>query len=103
MSTITPTYPNVIRVRHELAIALTAMLILISFILIVTTIFVIVLSTTPDAYQADQIPVVRNLIIPIPVPTPPATEFQSMLTATPSPASVRTGNQAAIPFPVPTP
>ncbi len=103
MSTTTLTYPGNIRVRHALAILLITILVIASVVLIANAILVIVSSTTQNVYQADQIPVVRNLIIPIPVPTPPTTEIQALPSETPIPVSVGTREPSVMPLPVPTP
>jgi hypothetical protein len=103
MFTITPTYPNIIRVRRLLAIGLTAILILTSFVLIVAAILVVVLSITQDAYQADKIPVVQNLISPIPIPTPPTAGLLPVPSETPSPTIVEVSGPSLLPVPVPSP
>ena len=67
MCTTTHTASRVIRCRRALIIGLIAILILASLALIAGA-FLGRGSITPDGYQADLIPVVRNLVIPVPSP-----------------------------------
>jgi hypothetical protein len=68
MSTTTIDYPNVIRVRHRLAIQLIKILIILILALIAGAILAKVSSAPRDPFHADLIPVVQNSITPISTP-----------------------------------
>jgi hypothetical protein len=101
MCTTTLTYPRVIRFRGVLAIGLIAILILASLALIAGLILGVLSSTTRDGYQADQIPVVRKLVIP--VPTPAVAEIQPVASQISTPSPVGPVERSVVPVPVPTP
>ena len=96
------TCPRVIPCRDVLVIGLIAILVIASLALSAVAILDIWSSTARDGYEADQIPVVRNLVIP--VPTPAAAEikplvhlrFQRLVLWRPLKPSL-------VPVPVPTP
>ena len=75
---------------------------MISLVLIAGTILVIVSSTDRAANLVDTVPVVQNSIIPIPVPTPPAT-IQPIPFETPGTSSSVASESSVVPVPVPTP
>jgi len=56
--------------------ALLIILILISLVLIVGVVRILERSKTPDAFQADPVPVVKNMVTPIVVPTAPSADEQ---------------------------
>lgn len=101
MCTTTLTYPRVIRFRRVLVIGLIAILILASLTSIAGLILDILSLTTPDGYQADQIPVVRNLVIPVP-PSAMA-EVQLAASQIPTPTSAGPVEPSVVPVLVPTP
>jgi hypothetical protein len=70
MSANKPADPKALHVRRVLLIGLVAILIVMSVALVAGAISTIVSSKTRVDYQADQIPVVHNLVIPILVLTP---------------------------------
>ena len=94
MCTATHTYPRVVRFRRVLAIGLTAILILAGLAFIAGLILGILSSTTPDSYQADRIPVVRNLGIP--VPTPAVAEIQPFASQISCPSPVGPVKSSAV-------
>lgn len=98
MCTATHTHPRVIRFRGVLVIGLTAILILASLAFIAGLILGILSSTTPDDYQADRIPVVRNLGIP--VPTPAVAEIQTVAPQISTPSQVGPVKPSAVPVPI---
>ena len=100
MSTTTPSYPDVTCVRRAFAVGLIAILILISLALIAYTILDMFSSVTRDAHQADRIPVVNNLIIPVPMP--PTADIQSGPSEKSIPTYARAGEPSVVPVPVPT-
>ena len=105
MSTITLTYPRVIRIRRFWTIGSVAILLITSLVLIAAVILTIAKSTPTNSFQPDVLPVVRNSIMPIavPVPTPPIAEFQAIPSKTPIPASAVANEPSIIPVPVATP
>jgi hypothetical protein len=103
MSTTTFTYPHHIRVRHVLALGLIAILILISLVLIANAILGRLSPTTQDAFQADRIPVVQNLLSPVLIPTPATADNQSVPSDPPVLASVVASEPSGLSIPVPTP
>jgi hypothetical protein len=105
MSTTTINYPNVIGVQHSLTIQLIKILIIISLALITNAILVKVSSASSNSFQADMVPVVQNLIMPISVlvPTPHIAYIQPTPSKTPASASMVANEPSAIPVPAPTP
>ena len=105
MSTLARPSPAVVRMQHIVTIGLTAILILTSLVLIASAILTIVSSTIKDknAIQADLIPVVRNSITPIAVPTSPITNIRPSSSKTFTPIIVGTNKSPVLPVPVPTP
>ena len=99
MSTVTISYPNVIREQRVPVNGL--VWILVSLVLIASTILVIVISANADL--ADRVPVPQNSIAVIPVPTPSTAEIQPIPSETPAPFSGQTSEPAIIAVPVPTP
>ena len=102
MSTVSLSYPDVIRVRRVPAIGL--ILILSSFVLMAITILAIVISAA-NADLAGRAVVSQNSIAPIAVavPTPPAANNQPIPSETPSPFSGLASQPSVLPVPVPTP
>jgi hypothetical protein len=103
MSTITLTYPRVIRIRRSRTIGWVAVLLITSFGLIGAAILTTANSTPGDSLQADVIPILRNSITPIAVPvrTPPIAEIQAIPSKTPIPASAEADEPSIIPVPSP--
>ena len=101
MSTISLSYPDVIRVRRAPAIGRT--LILSSLALIAITTLVMVISATVDL--TGQAAVSESSIVPvaIPVPTLSITESQPVPSETPTPYVGETRQPSVVPVPVPTP
>jgi hypothetical protein len=62
--------------KHALTSVLMIILILISLALITVAVLIFEPSKTPDVFQADSIPVVKNVVIPIVVPIAPPPEIQ---------------------------
>jgi hypothetical protein len=102
MSTISMSYPDVIRVRRGSAIG--QILILSSFVLIAVIILVAVI-TAANADLNNRAAVSQNSIAPIPVlvATPPSTEIQPIPSETPTPFPGETSELSVAPVPVPTP
>lgn len=96
-------YPNIIRLRRALGIALIAILLLASLALMTGRIRDRLSPATPDAYQVDRIPVVQNSIGPISVPVPPRADIRRVQSETPSLASVVVSEPDVLSIPVPTP
>ncbi|HEX9387088.1 MAG TPA: hypothetical protein VF918_12270 [Anaerolineales bacterium] len=103
MSTLTLIYPKVIRFRRTLIIGLIAILILASLALIAVAILDRSSSTTRDAYQADQIPVVQNGFSPILVQIAPTANTQPVPSEKPVLASIVASKPPVPPNSVPTP
>ena len=100
MSTTALNYPNVIQDRPVQSIRV--ILMMISLALIASRILVIVFSTTRDTNPVDFVSVVQNSVIPIPIPTPPAT-VQPISSETPVPSSAVGSEPSVVPVPIPTP
>lgn len=101
MSTIILTYPNDTRLRRIPALGL--ILLLISLALLAVAILGIVSSATRDTGPVDGLPVVQNLLIPVPVPTPPIADRQPIPSETPAPSSAVASGPSVVAVPVPTP
>ena len=105
MSICSVNYVDSVRVHHKPSIPWIPILLTLSLILMIVAILAIVLSTTKDhdSFQADPIPVVKNSITPIPVPTPPPAKNLTIPLETPTPASQGIHEPFVLPVPVPTP
>jgi hypothetical protein len=101
MSTVSVSYPDVIRVRRAPAIG--RILILSGFVLIAVTTLVMVTSAHADL--TDQPAVSQNSLspIPVPVPTPANANIQPNPSETPSPSSGLDSGLSVVAVPVPTP
>jgi hypothetical protein len=85
--------------KHALTSLLLIIMILISVALIVATVRILEPSKTPDAFQADQIPVVKNVVTPIVVPTAPTADIEPAQLKSTTPQRIVKG---VVPIPVPT-
>ena len=101
MNKTTLTYPRVIHFRRALVIRLMAILILACLAFIAGLILGIFSSTTHDGYQVDRIPVVRNLVIPI--PTPAVAKMQFITSQISTPGSMGLLKPFVVPVPMPAP
>ena len=99
MSTVSLSYSNVIRKPRAANMGL--ILILVSSVLIASAVLVIVISA--NAELTDRLPVSQNSIAAVPVPTPPTTEIQPVLSGTPVSSSGQTSELSVVAVPVPTP
>lgn len=102
MSTVTLTYPDVIRVRRAPAIG--RILMLSSFVLVATAVLAVVISAA-NADLANRAAISQDSIAPIPVavPTPPTADIQPLPVETPAPPSGLASELSVVPVPVPTP
>lgn len=99
MSAAAISYPNAM--REPRASSIGPILILMGFVLIASTILVIVVSA--NLALADRLPVSQNLPTAIPVPTPPTAEIQPVSSGTPAPSFGQTSDLSVVAVPVPTP
>ena len=101
MSTVSLSYPEIIRVRHTRAIG--QILLLSSLALIAITSLAIVISAA-NTERTNRAAVSQNSIAPIavPVPTPPIANTQPIPAGTPSPSSGLASELSVVPVPVPT-
>ena len=100
MSMITSASESDMGEKHARASVLLIILILISLALIVGALRILEPSKSPGAFQADLIPIVKNEVTPIVVPTAPSAAREPPHLKSTIPQRIVKG---VVPLPVPTP
>lgn len=100
MSTITASYHKLAHRRNAEIIIPVAFRIVAAVVLIIAAIMTTFSETSPQTNEADRVPLLREAIVPVPLP--PAIGLQPSLAVTPAPP-VKEWASPVIPSPTPVP